>query len=47
MPENVYYVAGAYLVMWVVIIGYFLRLRSALRQSRAALEHAKSRGGRS
>ena len=47
MPENVYYVAGAYVVMWVVIIGYLLRLRSALVQSRAALEHAKSRGGRS
>ena len=46
MP-NIYYVAGAYGVMWVVIIGYLARLRSVLNRSRAALEYARSKGGRS
>jgi len=47
MPENVYYVVGAYVVMWATIIGYLLRLRAVLAHSRAALAHAKSIGGTS
>lgn len=47
MPENLAYVVGAYGVMWAVIIGYLLRLRSLTNRSRAALEHARLKGGRS
>lgn len=47
MPDNIYYVVGAYIVMWGTIIGYLLRLRSLLQRSRDALAHANSRGGAS
>ena len=47
VPENIYYVAGGYIVMWATVIGYLLRLRSVLARSRAALDHAKSMGGMS
>ena len=45
MPENVYFVVGAYAVMWIGVIGYLLRLRSLLQRSRDELAHARSMGG--
>lgn len=44
-PENLWYVGGAYAVMWIAVIGYLLRLRSLDRAARAALDHAKTMGG--
>ena len=43
--SNIYFVVGAYAVMWATVLGYLLRLRSALARSRAALAHARSIGG--
>ncbi len=46
MADNVYYVTGAYAVMWIVLVAYVLRLRSLLAKSRAALAHARAQAGR-
>jgi hypothetical protein len=43
--ENLWFVGGAYAVMWISVIGYYLRLRSLDRAARAALQHAKTMGG--
>jgi hypothetical protein len=43
--NNIYFVVGAYAVMWVTVIGYLLRLRSLMNRSRAALAHARTVGG--
>lgn len=45
MDDNAWFVGGAYAVMWISVIGYFLRLRALLARSRAALDHARSIGG--
>ena len=44
MPrENLWFVGGAYAVMWISVIGYYLRLRSLDRAARAALGGELSR----
>jgi hypothetical protein len=45
MADNVTYIAAAYVVTWIVLIGYAIRLHGVSRRARAQYEEA-SRPGR-
>ena len=40
MPDNTGYIVAAYVITWVVLVGYAVRLQAVSRRARARLEQA-------
>jgi hypothetical protein len=45
MADNTVYIAAAYVVTWVVLIGYAIRLHGVSRRARAQYDEASRSGG--